>query len=271
VFSRPTTLLPRFGRIDLGIGRAPGTDQLAMAALRRRMEGAEVDDFVERLFGRSLNDALGWQRNNFDRVIHFAYGLLLAYPMREVFLRIEPLARGEGFDYVNAVVGGAIPGQFIPAIEKGVRQALEEGSLAGFPLHDVRVTVYDGKFHSVDSKEIAFVTAGKKAFLEAVENAGPVVLEPMVNISITTPDSFMGDLTGDLSSRRGQITGTETGRNGMLIIKGQAPLAELENYGTQLKAITGGEGSYAIEFSHYEAVPGNIQKQLIEKYQASVH
>jgi elongation factor G len=189
----------------------------------------------------------------------------------EVFLRIEPLPRGEGFDYVNAVVGGAIPGQFIPAIEKGVRQALEEGALAGFPLHDVRVTVYDGKFHSVDSKEIAFVTAGKKAFLEAVENAGPVVLEPMVNISITTPDSFMGDLTGDLSSRRGQITGTETGRNGMLIIKGQAPLAELENYGTQLKAITGGEGSYVIEFSHYEATPANIQKQLVEKHQASLH
>lgn len=189
----------------------------------------------------------------------------------EVFLRVEPLARGEGFDYVNAVVGGAIPGQFIPAIEKGIRLALDEGALAGFPLHDLRVTVYDGKYHSVDSKEIAFVTAGKKAFLEAVENAGPVMLEPMVNISITTPDSFMGDLTGDLSSRRGQITGTETGRNGMLIIKGQAPMAELENYGTQLKAITGGEGSYVIEFSHYEAVPANIQKQLVDQYQASLN
>ncbi len=184
----------------------------------------------------------------------------------EVFLRVEPLSRGEGFVYVNAVVGGAIPGQFIPAIEKGIRQAMEEGAIAGFPLHDLRVTVYDGKFHSVDSKEIAFVTAGKKAFLEAVDNAGPVVLEPIVNIAVTTPDSFMGDLTGDLSSRRGQISGTETGRNGTLIIKGQAPLAELENYGTQLKAITGGEGSYSIEFSHYEAVPGNIQKQLSEKH-----
>ncbi len=184
----------------------------------------------------------------------------------EVFLRVEPLSRGQGFEYVNAVVGGAIPGQFIPAIEKGIRQAMEEGAIAGFPLHDLRVTVYDGKFHSVDSKEIAFVTAGKRAFLEAVDNAGPVVLEPIVNIAVTTPDSFMGDLTGDLSSRRGQISGTETGRNGTLIIKGQAPLAELENYGTQLKAITGGEGSYAVEFSHYEAVPGNIQKQLSEKH-----
>jgi elongation factor G len=184
----------------------------------------------------------------------------------EVFLRVEPLGRGEGFDYVNAVVGGAIPGQFIPAIEKGIRMAMEEGAIAGFPLQDLRVTVYDGKFHSVDSKEIAFVTAGKKAFLEAVDNAGPVVLEPMVNIAVTTPDSFMGDLTGDLAGRRGQISGTESGRNGTLIIKGQAPLAELENYGTQLKAITGGEGSYSLEFSHYEAVPSTTQKQLAERH-----
>jgi elongation factor G len=184
----------------------------------------------------------------------------------EVFLRIEPLSRGAGFEYTNAVVGGAIPGQFIPAVEKGVRLAMEEGAIAGFPLQDIRVTVYDGKYHSVDSKEIAFVTAGKKAFLEAVDNAGPVVLEPIVNITVTTPDSFMGDITGDLAGRRGQISGTESGHNGMLVIKGQAPLAELESYGTQLKAITGGEGSYSIEFSHYEAVPGNIQKQLSEKH-----
>ncbi|MCU7810914.1 MAG: elongation factor G, partial [Candidatus Thiodiazotropha sp. (ex Notomyrtea botanica)] len=184
----------------------------------------------------------------------------------EVFLRIEALPRGEGFDYVNAVVGGAIPGQFIPAIEKGIRLAMEEGAIAGFPMQDMRVTIYDGKFHSVDSKEIAFVTAGKKAFLEAIDKAGPVILEPMVNISITTPDNFMGDLTGDLAGRRGQISGTETGRNGTLIIKGQAPLAELESYGTDLKAITGGEGSYSIEFSHYEAMPGNIQKQLIDNH-----
>lgn len=180
----------------------------------------------------------------------------------EVFLRIEPLERGSGFEYVNKVVGGAIPGQFIPAIEKGVRSALDEGAIGGFTMQDVRVTVYDGKFHSVDSKEIAFVTAGKKAFLEAVENAGPVILEPIVNISITTSDQFMGDLTGDLAGRRGQISGTETGRNNTLIIKGQAPLAELEGYATHLKALTGGEGIYTIEFSHYEPVPGNIQKQL---------
>jgi elongation factor G len=183
----------------------------------------------------------------------------------EVFLRVEPLSRGDGFDFVNQIVGGAIPSQFIPAVEKGVRNAMEEGAVAGYAMQDIRVTIYDGKFHSVDSKEIAFVTAGKKAFLDAVEHAGPVILEPIVNISITTPDNFMGDLTGDLASRRGQISGTESGRNNMLIINGLAPLSELEGYATQLKAITGGEGSYTIEFSHYEGVPANIQKQLIEK------
>jgi elongation factor G len=180
----------------------------------------------------------------------------------EVHLRIEPLPRGEGFEFVNQIVGGAIPGQFIPAVEKGVKQAMEEGAIGGFTMQDIRVIVFDGKYHSVDSKEIAFVTAGKKAFLDAVDKAGPVILEPIVNISITTPDSFMGDLTGDLAGRRGQISGTESGRNNMLIIKGQAPLAELEGYATQLKAITGGEGNYTIEFSHYEAVPANVQQQL---------
>ncbi|MET0051051.1 MAG: elongation factor G, partial [Candidatus Thiodiazotropha sp.] len=133
----------------------------------------------------------------------------------EVFIRIEPLSRGEGFEFVNQIVGGAIPGQFVPAVEKGVRGAMEEGAIAGFPMQDIRVTIYDGKYHSVDSKEIAFVTAGKRAFLEAVDNAGPVILEPIVNLSITTPDNFMGDLTGDLAGRRGQISGTESGRNNM--------------------------------------------------------
>lgn len=185
----------------------------------------------------------------------------------EVFLRVEPLERGQGFEFENKVVGGTIPISLIPAVEKGVRQAISEGAIAGFPMQDLKVTVYDGKYHPVDSKEIAFVTAGKKAFHDAVEKAGGVILEPIVNITINTPDSYMGDLTGDLAGKRGQISGTETGRIGRIIIKGQAPQAELEGYGTRLKAITGGEGHYSIEFSHYQAVPGNIQKQLIESRQ----
>ncbi|KRT56409.1 elongation factor G [endosymbiont of Ridgeia piscesae] len=185
----------------------------------------------------------------------------------EVSLRIEPLERGSGFEFANKVVGGAIPGQFIPAVEKGVRQAIEEGAIAGFPMQDIRVTLLDGKHHSVDSKEIAFSTAGKKAFLEAVEKAATVILEPIVNIAITAPDSSMGDLAGDLAAKRGQISGTDSGNNGEIVISGSVPLAELGSYSTELKALTGGEGSYNIEFSHYEAVPTNLQKELVRQNQ----
>ncbi|MCF7989216.1 MAG: elongation factor G [Thiohalocapsa sp.] len=185
----------------------------------------------------------------------------------EVYLRIEPLPYGGGFDFVDATVGGSIPGQFIPSIEKGVRQVLQEGAVAGYPLQDVRVTVYDGKFHPVDSKDIAFATAGKKAFLEAVEKAKPVVLEPVVKIRIVSQDSAMGDLAGDLSSRRGRILGSESKSRGRIAIDGEVPLAELEGYESRLKSITGGEGTYSIELSHYSAVPGNIQKQLSDAFQ----
>lgn len=185
----------------------------------------------------------------------------------EVFLRIEPLPYGGGFEFLDATVGGSIPGQFIPSIEKGVRQVLSEGAVAGYPLQDVRVTVYDGKFHPVDSKDIAFATAGKKAFLEAVDKARPVVLEPIVKIRIVAQDSAMGDLAGDLSSRRGRISGSESKSRGRIAIDGEVPLAELEGYESRLKSITGGEGSYSIELSHYAAVPATIQKQLGDAYQ----
>lgn len=180
----------------------------------------------------------------------------------EVFLRVEPLARGAGFEFVDAVKGGVIPGPFITAVEKGVRQAMEQGAVAGFPMQDVKVTVYDGKSHAVDGKEIAFVTAGKKAFLEAAAQAGPVVLEPIVRVDITAPESAVGDVSGDFSGRRGQITGHETGRGGMLVVSGVAPLAELENLQSRLKALTGGQGHYTLEFSHHEQVPPNVQQQL---------
>jgi len=180
----------------------------------------------------------------------------------EVYLRIEPLARGAGFEYVDAVKGGAIPGPFIAAVEKGVRQAMELGIVAGFPMQDVRVTVYDGKSHAVDGKEIAFVSAGKKAFQAAAEQARPVVLEPIVQVELTTPESAIGDVSGDFSARRGQITGHESGRGGMLVVSGQAPLAELENLQSRLKALTGGQGSYSLEFSHHEQVPPSVQQQL---------
>ncbi len=184
----------------------------------------------------------------------------------EVYLRIEPMARGAGFEFVDEIVGGVIPRQFIPAIEKGVRQALDEGVIAGYPLQDIRVIVYDGKYHTVDSKEVAFVTAGKKAVIKAIKTARPVVLEPIVDISITTPNASMGDITADLSVKRGRITDTSATAGGMTVITGQVPLSELDSYQSKLKSITGGSGSFSIAFSHYDPVPPRTQQELIAKY-----
>ena len=184
----------------------------------------------------------------------------------EVYLKIEPMERGTGFEFVDGVVGGVIPHQFIPAVEKGVRQVLGTGAVAGYPIHDVRVTVYDGKHHSVDSKEVAFVAAGKKAFVDAVSKAAPIVLEPIVDIQVTVPQANMGDIAGDLSSKRGRISGTEAMSAGMVTVSGQAPLAELGSYQSELKSVTGGTGSFAMELSHYDPVPSNIQHQLVAEF-----
>jgi elongation factor G len=180
----------------------------------------------------------------------------------EVMIKVDPLPRGEGFKFVDEVKGGVIPGQFIPAVEKGVLQAMEEGYVAGYPMQDVQVTVFDGKYHSVDSKEIAFVTAGKKAFEAAMENARPIVLEPIVNIAVTAQGESMGDITADLSTKRGRVSNTEAITNGRMVISAQVPLAELDGYSSRLKSITGGEGTYELAFSHYDPVPGNVQQQL---------
>src|SRR6186713_1464581 len=186
----------------------------------------------------------------------------------EVYLRIEPLPRGGGFEFVDQVKGGTIPGQFIPAVEKGVREVLAAGAIAGYPVVDVKVVVYDGKHHSVDSKEIAFVTAGRKAFLAAVREARPIMLEPIVNVEITTPDAAMGDITGDLSAKRGQVSGSANGSNGTMVIQATAPLSELSGYQSRLNAMTSGQGRYTIELSHYEPVPPVVQQQLMGQFKA---
>ncbi len=183
----------------------------------------------------------------------------------EVFLRIEPLARGAGFEFADEVKGGTIPGQFIPAVEKGVREVLASGAIAGYPVVDVKVVVYDGKHHSVDSKEIAFVTAGRKAFVEAIRAARPIVLEPIANIEITAPDAAMGDIAGDLSAKRGQVSGTANAAAGTMVVRGQAPMSELAGYQSRLNAMTAGQGRYTITLSHYEAVPPAVQ-QLVSAH-----
>jgi len=186
----------------------------------------------------------------------------------EVYLRIEPLARGAGFEFVDQVKGGVIPYNFIPAVQKGVESVLASGPVAGFPMQDVRVTVYDGKHHPVDSKEVAFVAAGRKAFLDALTKARPIVLEPIVNVEIEAPESNMGDVAGDLSSRRGQIKGTRAMGPGVLAVDGQAPLGELEGYSARLKAMTQGRAAWTMTLSHYEQAPPQLQQKLATEFAA---
>ncbi len=185
----------------------------------------------------------------------------------EVFLRIDPLPRGAGFKFVDQVKGGAIPYNLIPAVEKGVKEVLDQGYIAGYPIYDVRVTVYDGKYHPVDSKEVAFVAAGRKAMLDALSRANPTLLEPIVRIEILAPDIYMGDIAGDLASRRGQVSGTENLTGGMMLITGRVPLTGLDGYANRLNALTQGAGSYSVELQAYEPVPAAVQAELASHYQ----
>jgi len=189
----------------------------------------------------------------------------------EVFLKIEPLPRGKGFEFVDKVKGGAIPNQFIPAIEKGVRGVLQSGFVAGYPMQDLRVIVYDGKHHPVDSKEVAFVSAGRKAFMDALGKARPIVLEPIVNVDVVAPEQKMGDITGELSGHRGQIKGSDAPRPGTVQILAQAPLSELEQFPARLKSLTAGHGSYTLEFSHYDPAPPMLQQKLVAAHRPSAH
>ena len=187
----------------------------------------------------------------------------------EVFLRVRPLGRGDGFRFASKVVGGAIPSSLIPAVEKGVRQIVEEGAVAGYGMQDIEVEVYDGKHHPVDSKEIAFVIAARQALLDAIEHAGPQVLEPIVSVDVTVPDEAMGDITGNLAARRARINGTENLRGGRVTIKADVPLSALSDYHTELKSLTQGTGYFTMEFSHYDPVPSDVQRELVAEHKAA--
>lgn len=177
-------------------------------------------------------------------------------------IEIEPLELGKGFEFVNDIFGGALPAKYIPSVEKGVREAIAKGALAGYPVVDVRVRLYDGSFHEVDSSDIAFKIAGSLAFKKAAQEAKPVLLEPVMSVEVMAPEEYMGDLNGDLNSRRGRIMGIEAkGKN--QIIKAQVPLAEMYKYATSLKSITHGQGAYGMKLSHYEEVPGRISQEII--------
>ncbi|MBI4129882.1 elongation factor G, partial [Candidatus Roizmanbacteria bacterium] len=176
-------------------------------------------------------------------------------------LKVEPKARGEGFEFINAIKGATIPSEFIPSVEKGVKEAVEKGVYAGYPLVDLQVTLYDGSYHEVDSSDIAFKIAGSMAFQDAVKQAQPTILEPIMKIEVTTPDEFMGAIIGDLSSKRAQILGTE--KRGMVtVITAHCPLAELTGYATTIRSLTQGRATFYMEPSHYDELPRNLQEKL---------
>jgi len=186
----------------------------------------------------------------------------------EVFLRVEPLPPDHptGFEFENATVGGSIPRQFIPAVEKGVRQVLGDGAVAGYPITGIKVSVYDGKYHDVDSKEIAFLTAGKRAFVDAMQKAKPVLMEPYVNLEITAPSRYLGDLAGQLSTKRGRVQSSEVIAGDVCVVRAQAPLSELQNYTNELKSMTGGAGAFAMDYSHDERTPPGVQAAVIAAF-----
>ena len=186
----------------------------------------------------------------------------------EAYVKIEPQERGKGFEFTSEVVGGAIPRNFIPAVEKGCVEGMQAGVVAGYPVVDVRAIVYDGSYHDVDSNEISFKIAGLHAFKEAMQKARPVLLEPVMNVSVFVPDQFMGDITGDLNHRRGRIMGVEPA-DGMQCIKAQVPQAELFKYASELRSMTGGRASFEMEFSHYEQVPQQVAQKVIAEAQAA--
>jgi elongation factor G len=185
----------------------------------------------------------------------------------DTWLEIEPLPHGAGFEFVDEIVGGAIPRNYIPAVEKGIREAMAGGYLAGYPMVDVRVTLYDGSYHDVDSSEMAFKIAASLGFKNAVEKAKPVLLEPIMNMDVTVPDESMGDVIGDLNSRRGKVLGMDS-KGHAQIIKAKVPMAEVLKYAPDLRALTSGRGEFHMEFSHYDELPGHLAEKVIKEAQA---
>jgi elongation factor G len=180
------------------------------------------------------------------------------------FVKAEPLPRGTGFEFVDDIFGGAIPRNFIPSVEKGVRDALQRGVLARFPIVDLRVTLYDGTYHVVDSSDIAFQLAGSLALQKAVQEAKPILLEPIVNVEVRVPQDFVGDIIGSINAKRGRVLDMAAVGSSQ-VIKAQVPLAEMANYTSEIRSITSGKGAYSMEFSHYEVVPSHLAEKIIEE------
>jgi elongation factor G len=179
-------------------------------------------------------------------------------------LRIEPQESGAGYEFVNNIVGGVVPKEYIPAVDKGVREAMANGIVAGFPVVDVKVTLYDGSYHEVDSSEMAFKIAGSMCFKEGAKKAKPVMLEPIMKVEVVTPEEYMGDVMGDLNSRRGMVQGMEDAPSGK-IIRAEVPLAEMFGYATDMRSATQGRATYSMEFAKYNEVPASIAEAVSKK------
>jgi elongation factor G len=176
---------------------------------------------------------------------------------------MEPRERGEGFLFINDIKGGTIPREYIPAVEKGIKEAIDKGVVAGYPMIDVQVSLYDGSFHEVDSSEIAFKIAAAMAFQDGARKAGAYILEPISKLEVVVPANYLGDVIGDISSRRGQIEETKD-RNDLKVIEAKVPLSEMFGYATSLRSLTEGRGTFSMEFSNYEKTPSNISQEIID-------
>jgi elongation factor G len=184
----------------------------------------------------------------------------------EVAIDLEPNERGKGYEFIDKIFGGVIDQAFRPSVDKGVQSQMKKGVIAGFPVVDVKVSLVDGKTHPVDSKDIAFQIAGRQVFKEAFAQCKPILLEPVVIMEVTVPTDFMGDITRDIAGKRGQILGQDMLPGNQVCVRAQVPLAEVATYASQLKSVTGGQGSYMMELSHYDIVPPNVQQQIVAQY-----
>ncbi|MBN2120591.1 MAG: elongation factor G [Candidatus Omnitrophica bacterium] len=251
------------------IGRDPQTHELIVSGLGE----LHIKLVVERIKSRFGTDVeLGKPKVPYRETIIKSVKVQGKYKKQtggrgqygDVWIELSPLERGKSFEFVNSIVGGAIPRNFIPSVEKGIKKAMTEGFLAGCPIVDVKVDLYDGSYHPVDSSDIAFQIAGSMAFKKAMEQAGPVILEPVMDVEISVPEEFMGQVTGDISSRRGRVQGMVTkGKN--QTVKAQVPLGEMFKYASDLRSVTGGRGSYSMSFSHYEIVPQRVAQPIIDE------
>jgi elongation factor G len=238
-------------------GRSKLHIEIILARLKRKFEVQVLTKAPKLALKETvLAEAEGHHKHKKQSGGHGQYG--------EVYLKLRPTPRGEGFKFTDSITQGRIPQQFVPPIEKGIRKTIEKGVVAGYPVVDVEVEVFDGSYHEVDSGPASFELAGSKAFKEAFAKAKPVILEPIVTVEITVPSRFMGDITGDLNSRRGRIQGMDSQGN-LQIVRAQIPMMEIMDYETQLRSVTGGEGSYSIEPSHYDVLPHKIAEGIIAK------